>query len=163
MSITLDGTTGVTTPGLSSTGTITPGQTTGIVGTTTNNNAQAGSVGEFVSSSVTSVTAGTTATDITSISLTAGDWDITISVNSAGVPATSPAFRIGLNTTSVTFPSDSQESCFCWQDVTVGVMAGTIPNMRKSIAATTTFYLIGQSYTTANTAVQGRLSARRRR
>ena len=92
MSIVLDGTAGVTTPGLSSTsnatvtgtlgvtGTITPGQTTGIVGTTTNNSAQAGSVGEYIESRVVqgSAVALTTATDtnVTSISITAGDWDV---------------------------------------------------------------------------------------
>jgi hypothetical protein len=49
------GSIGNTTPGtgafttLSSTGTFTPSQTNGIVGTTTNNNANAGAVGEFVS------------------------------------------------------------------------------------------------------------------
>jgi len=54
--------------------------TGGILGTTTNNNASAGYVGEFVSSEVligsaVSISANT-ATDLTSISLTAGDWDV---------------------------------------------------------------------------------------
>ena len=61
-------------------GTITPSQTNGIVGTTTNNNANALSVGEYVSGtlavgSATSLSTGTAKT-IISISLTAGDWDV---------------------------------------------------------------------------------------
>ncbi|MGF6309478.1 hypothetical protein ABIB82_003924 [Bradyrhizobium sp. i1.8.4] len=48
--------------------------------TNTNNNASAGNVGEFISSNVASgsavaLTTGTAA-DVTSISLTAGDWDV---------------------------------------------------------------------------------------
>jgi len=66
------------------TGAITPSQTAGIVGTTTNNNANAGSVGEVVSSSVavgsavslTTAAGAFTGKTITSISLTAGDWNV---------------------------------------------------------------------------------------
>jgi hypothetical protein len=152
MSLILDGTAGVTGPA-----------TKVIVGTTTNDDAAAGYVGEYISSSVTSATAGTTATTLTSIPLTAGDWDISISVNSGGVPGTSIGFRVGLSTTSATFLTDYQEVCFVYQDTVQSVMSGCIPNMRKSIASTTTYYLIAQSYTTANIYVQGRISARRRR
>jgi len=152
MSLILDGTAGVTGPA-----------TKVIVGTTTNDDAAAGYVGEYISSSVISVTAGTTATTLTSIPLTAGDWDITITVNSSGAPGTSTGFRIGLGIATATFPSDLQESCFVYQDTVQSVMSGCIPNIRKSIASTTTYYLIAQSYTTANIYVQGRISARRRR
>jgi len=68
--VTISGTLGVT-------GTITPGQTTGIVGTTTNNNAQAGSVGEYIESVIASGSSVSLTTSVmvnmTSISLTAGD------------------------------------------------------------------------------------------
>ena len=55
-------------------------QTVGIIGTTTNNNANALSIGEYVSGtlaagSATSLSTGTAKT-IISISLTAGDWDV---------------------------------------------------------------------------------------
>ena len=62
---------------LSATGLISPAQTVGIVGTTTNNSVQAGSVGEYVESVVASTTSGYTSgstVNVTSISLTAGDW-----------------------------------------------------------------------------------------
>jgi hypothetical protein len=60
---------------LSVTGTITPSQTAGIVGTTTNNNANAGSVGEQIISNKLTNVAMTSAVlvNVTSISLTAGD------------------------------------------------------------------------------------------
>jgi hypothetical protein len=165
----INGTVGATTPTtgvfttIDASSTITPNQLAGIVGTNTNNDANAGSVGEYISSSVTGVTVATTATNVTSISVTAGDWDITIAVNSGGVPGTSTLFRLGLSTTSATFLTDYQEVCFVYQDTVQSVMSGCIPNMRKSIASTTTYYLVAQSYTTANNYVQGRISARRRR
>jgi hypothetical protein len=62
---------------LSASSTITPSQTSGIVGTNTNNSANAGSVGEYVSATASafSLTSNTPA-NATSISLTAGDWDV---------------------------------------------------------------------------------------
>lgn len=61
-------------------GTITPTQTGGIIGTTTNNSVQAGSVGELITASLAQgsqigLSTGVSA-NITSISLTAGDWDV---------------------------------------------------------------------------------------
>lgn len=57
-------------------GTFTPHQTFGIVGTNAVNNAQAGSVGERITNSASVSVATSTPTTITSISLTAGDWEI---------------------------------------------------------------------------------------
>ena len=79
----LNGTLGATTPStvaattISATGSITPAQGPGIVGTTTNNNANTGSWGEYLTNATTgtSLTANTPA-NATSVSLTAGDWDV---------------------------------------------------------------------------------------
>lgn len=62
---------------LAASGAITPSQTAGIVGTTTNNNANAGSVGEVVSGAgtPTNMTSGSFTTLVT-FSLTPGDWDV---------------------------------------------------------------------------------------
>lgn len=57
-------------------GTFTPHQTFGIVGTNAVNNAQAGSVGERITNSASVSVATYTPTTVTSISLTAGDWEI---------------------------------------------------------------------------------------
>jgi len=63
-----------------------------LIGTTTNDNAAAGQVGEYVSSTITggasvALTPGV-ATNITSISLTAGDWDVSIMGYFTGTPTT---------------------------------------------------------------------------
>ena len=85
--LTSPGPIGATTPGsiaattITASNTITPDPVFGIVGSPTNNNAQTGSVGEYVSAvalypgGAISVSTGTVST-ITSITLTAGDWDV---------------------------------------------------------------------------------------
>jgi hypothetical protein len=56
---------------------ITPTSTIGIKGTATNDSAQAGSVGEFINNTATGVSmTSTIVANVTSISLTAGDWDV---------------------------------------------------------------------------------------
>jgi hypothetical protein len=72
---------------ISASGAITPSQTAGIVGTTAANNANAGSIGELITATASGValTTGTTA-NVCSISLTAGDWEVSgaISLGNAG-------------------------------------------------------------------------------
>ena len=150
-SININGTVGATTP------------STGVfVGVSTNSDAAAGQIGEYVGSDVASRTIGTAATNITSISLTAGDWDLTVLFNSAGVPGTTTLIRIGISTTSATFSGSSFDSCFCFVDAVNGVSAGNIPSTRISLASTTTYYFVGQCYTTAiTTSAQGSMRARR--
>jgi hypothetical protein len=78
---------------LTATGIITPSQTAGIAGTTTNNDANAGSVGQEITANATGVSAsnGVTA-NCTSAALAAGDYEVT------GMFATFPA---GGTTTSI--------------------------------------------------------------
>lgn len=88
-------------------GSITPTQTGGVIGTTTNNNANSGSVGEIISSvvSFSSAINLTTATpaNITFIPLTAGDWDISASVGfDASAATTLTALEAGISYTSAT-------------------------------------------------------------
>jgi len=159
------------------TGAITPSQTAGIVGTTTNNNANAGSVGEVVSSSVAvgsavSLTNATTAFSgktITSISLTAGDWDVFGVVginNTATTNFTSSAG--GISTTNDTLSSLYEETIrFSYGAaglVPNNVFSFAIPTTRISIASTTTYYLIGYAVFSVSTATAyGRITARRMR
>ncbi len=142
-----------------------------IVGTSTNNNANAGSVGEYVESilvqgSATALTTGTAKT-ITSISLTAGDWDVT------GVVYILPA-----NTTTVTFTAGSISTTTNTMDVLAGRhsenirptttgtgsiwMTEAIPRLRVSLSATTTYFLVGQcTFATSTCSAWGIISARR--
>jgi hypothetical protein len=160
------------------TGAITPSQTAGIVGTTTNNNANAGSIGEVVSSSVAvgsavSVTTATSATSgktVTSISLTAGDWDVFGILGLNGTATTNfTVMAGGINTTTDNLSSLYEERAELIYGVSGLVPAGspvsfTTPTTRVSIASTTTYYLVAYAQFTVSTATGfGRITARRMR
>ncbi|MET3907100.1 hypothetical protein ABID59_001431 [Bradyrhizobium sp. S3.3.6] len=140
-------------------------------GTATNDNASAGNIGEYVESVITSgsAVALTTATakTVTSISLTAGDWDVD------GVVGFLPA-----NTTSVTLFAGCLSLVTNTLDVTPGRIVnpplGTVvynggtathapvPPYRFSLNATTTVFLVARSDFTASTNVAyGIVRARR--
>lgn len=144
--------------------TITPSQTNGIVGTTTNNNANAGSVGEYISNSTagTSLTAGTTA-NCTSASLTAGDWDVTAVVrfNPAGTTTINFEYA-GINTTSATLGA---LGTFVLNTNTFTTGSGSYtqaPIVRVSLASTTTVFAVAQASFAASTMTcDGFIRARR--
>lgn len=149
---------------------ITFNSTSGIVGTTTNDNAAAGSVGEFVSSEVligSAVNLTTaTAADITSISLTAGDWDVRGNVvfNPAGT-TTSNSHIAWISTTSATLPTLPNKGALT--ESLVAYSAGNAPaletgTIRISVAGTTTVFLSARMVFLVSTAnAYGFISARR--
>jgi len=158
--------------GLAVTGAITPSQTSGIVGTTTNNNANAGSVGEFVESVIASASKVSLTTSIqanvTSISLTAGDWDL------SGIiyfdPAASTVYSIvlgGVSTTSATLPSRDTGNQAVLKSSVGGFETGApislvLPSSRLSLASTTTVYLVAsQVFTVSTLHAFGAIRARR--
>jgi hypothetical protein len=142
---------GATTPStgafttISATGAITPSQTAGIVGTTTNNNANAGSVGEYVTATAgpTAVT-NATITNLTSISLGAGDWEVDGNVKwHPGSADTQNSGNVGISTVAGTNPSDplltqsgtvSHGTSDDWTQIP--------PSQRLSLSSTTTVYLV---------------------
>lgn len=138
-------------------GAITPVSTAGIVGTNTNNNATAGAYGEYVTNSGAGV-ALTTATpaNATSVSLTAGDWDVSGSVQF--VPAgttTVSAIAAGVSTTSATLGALGS---FNSLSATLTTGAGQIistPTFRISLSATTTVYIVAQMTFGVSTATCG--------
>lgn len=141
-----------------------------IAGTTTNNNAASGLLGEIVSSlvAVGSPQAMTTNTamNVTSISLTAGDWDVEANVNFINTGSTltgSPNVQAGINTTSATIPVDGSEVSTGLLGVTLTNTDGvTIPRKRVSIAVTTTVYLCAKAIFTIGTFTSyGQISGRR--
>jgi hypothetical protein len=134
----------------------------GIVGTTTNNNANAGSVGELVTSVVSAGFAITTATstNITTISLTAGDWDV--SGNAMWLlSATATNAQVWVSTVSATQPAGTS-SGYAALVATVGngniMPTGTL---RVSIVATTTVYLTVLGFFTGTCSIVGTIRARR--
>ena len=146
--------------------------TNGIVGTVTNDNATAGSVGEYVSSTIASGSAVSLTTvtpaNITSISLTAGDWDVWLDANFLGGSSTTVAsLQATINTISATlsttpgnftdigYVSGAIFSIVTTETLKVGIV-------RYSLASTTTVYGVAEaSFGTSTLAVYGILQARR--
>lgn len=143
-----------------------------IQGSNTNDSASAGYVGEYISSSIAagagpSLTTGVAA-NVTSISLTAGDWLVT-----------AQAYVTMATTTSYTNVNYSISQTSATQDVTAGkwinfqTPAAVIGNThitfgavtyRLSLSATTTVYLPAQAtFTVSTAAAWGTIAARRLR
>lgn len=143
-----------------------------ILGTATNDNAAAGYIGEYVSSNVpigsaVSLTTGVAKT-VTSISLTAGDWDVGGTVGfSEGATTTCTQQIAGISTTNNTLPTSPGAGAYAQQGGTgVNGTGAVMPTgtTRISLAATTTVYLIAQASFAASTdAAYGFLWARRAR
>ena len=137
-------------------------------GTATNDSASAGYIGEYSSASLaagSAVTLTSTVTaNVTSMSLTAGDWDV--SANAVFNPAAAVNYIwAGISTTSATMGTIGNGSNNLITSPTQGNYAGCplIP-FRISLSGTTTVYLVAQSQfsSTAPTAF-GLLRARRMR
>lgn len=153
---------------LSASSAISPSQTAGIVGTTTNNNANTGSVGEFVTTSTLATSASSgVLLNATSMSLTAGDWDVTgvIQTNPTGT-TTQQFVAAGISVTSAAFGTIASGFNNIAGMIT-GTLAGVSVNMsapvtRISIASTTTVYLVAQSnFGISTMTVSGFIRARR--
>ncbi len=138
-----------------------------ILGTATNDNAASGYVGEYVSSLIASGSAVSfttaTAANVTSISLTAGDWDVEGNVNFSETTSTVTARTSGISTTSATLPTNGSEAyCGVQSTVTSETNTITLPRKRISLASTTTVYLVGSATFSAGTCAGfGTITARR--
>jgi hypothetical protein len=149
---------------LDATGAITPSQTAGIVGTTTNNNANAGSFGEFMTATGTgvSLTTGTTA-NITSITLTAGDWDV--SGNTEFVAAASTIISIAqtaVTTTSLANGVAGLRGINSSTQQASNNISLVAPVQRINVSTSTTVYLTGwASFSTSTLTATGIIRARR--
>lgn len=137
--------------------------------TATNDSAMAGNIGEFASGTASGVSmSSSTNTDITSVSLTAGDWDCWGTVTfTTGAATAATTFASWLSTTSATDPNGLNSGARIQYNYTFPtVIASTfsIGKIRISLSGTTTLYLTGiwlGSGTTPNGS--GFIGARRRR
>jgi len=141
--------------------------TSKVQGTTTNDNAPTGGIGEYVEVvySATNAPAAGAFGDATSISLTAGDWDVSHQAVLLLSGATlSGNVEVGVSTTSGnTSPSNngSDVQFLAWSTASNSV-GGGIFNRRFSLASTTTVYAKIRAVTSAGTPqFTGRISARR--
>lgn len=120
----------------------------GIQGTSTNDSAVAGNEGEFVSSQITaagavSLTSPATS-NVTSISLTAGDWDAWGNVGFLPNAATTTDFVAGgISIVSATLGDVATVAFTSWAAATnlAGNVSVAAPYRRLSLATTTTVYL----------------------
>jgi hypothetical protein len=105
-----------------------------------------------------------TAANCASISLTAGDWDVSGSISfAAGASTVITALEAGVNTTSSTFPATLGNFNANVQSYTTGTTnVISTPVVRESLASTTTVYLVGlSSFTTSTMSCSGFIRARR--
>lgn len=151
---------------LTVTGNLTPSQTAGIVGTTTNNNANAGSVGEYLSNTGTAVSlTSASPTTVATITLTAGDWDVWGAAQYVPAGTTVIANQvIGINTANSLPASITQEGN------TTGTKAagqGDIINIspfRVTLTGSQSYNLVVQgSFSISTCTATGTIQARRRR
>ena len=146
--------------------------TPSITGVTDASNASAGSVGEYISATLSSGSAVSlttfTAKTVTSISLTAGDWDVTGVVNMFfGATTNVVAAYGGASIVNNTLGANNTFTGTLY--ATTGAVLGDvlqtrspIPMQRISISATTTVYLIAfASFTVSTVNAHGEIRARR--
>ncbi len=133
-------------------GSLATSQTAGIIGTTTNNAANAGSVGEYVTSAVASGAGPTlsnnTPADVTTISLTAGDWDVSV-VGMFNVDATVTVANVTICASLTTATLDTTPGRIAYNaPFTSGAGGNTlgfsVPSARFSLSGTATIYMVAQ-------------------
>lgn len=139
-------------------------------GTGTNDSAAAGYVGQYISSSIVAGSAvpltTTVSANVTSISLTAGDWDVASSVLFLPDPTTTSTAQHGaISATTGTFPTAGSENNIGGLSIAFGA-GGTgqfcVGPTRISLASTTTIYLVASAIFAVSTmAAYGFIGARR--
>ena len=142
-----------------------------IAGTTTNDNAAAGNVGEFISSTILSAGAvsltSTVTANITSIPLTAGDWNVWGNIaTTPGSGTTTSNIQAWINTVSASAPVIPNGGAYVGTPAYAANLAAQVPvgMMRLSLPATTTVYLsIDATFAVSTLSAYGFIGARRAR
>lgn len=146
--------------------------TGGIVGTATNDSAGAGTVGQFINSVILTGSAvaltTNTAANITSISLSAGDWDVWGTLWLAPAAGTiTTTIAVAVSQTTGTMPTTpaigtSIQMIRGLSTAATEVCILEAPTTRISIGGTTTIYLVAYvTFTTSTMGGYGSLCARR--
>lgn len=143
-------------------------------GETTTGNASAGNIGEYitvdvVSGSAVSLTTGTPA-NIGSMSLTAGDWEVTLAAQFKGGATTTITYTVAsISTISATHgTADNAQVQGFWNNMvpfgTITQFSQVVPPIRISLASTTTIYMVASAgFGTSTLSVFGQMKARRAR
>lgn len=140
-------------------------------GTATNDSATAGNVGQLISASVAAGSAisltNNAPANVTSISLTAGDWDISAAgMWTFGATTTVSDFFCSVSTTSATQDlTVGKNAQWSFNALVVGANSSptlTIPTTQISLSGTTTVYLVATAgFGVSTAAVFGIIRARR--
>lgn len=161
------------TGGITGVGAITVTTPNGFIasGTPTNDAAAAGFIGEYATASLASGSATSlttvTAKTIISVSLTAGDWDVTGSVQYIPAATTTTAYvQQGISTTNNTLGGEGTFTSSSGGNLSGTVLGSLIsenvPVVRLSLAATTTVYLVAKaSFAVSTETGYGTIRARR--
>lgn len=141
------------------------GQGTGgveVQGSTAASNAQTGFVGEVFSSSILAASAITlTGTgNLTSITLSAGDWDVTGNVT-VTTSTTLTKLTAGISTTTNTQPDVSLQSTIAGTSTGIGGVVA--PTQRINVSGSQTVYIVATTAGTGTIQICGNIFARRRR
>jgi hypothetical protein len=135
-----------------------------IQGVTNASNATAGNVGEVIASTILNSSAvsltNSTPKNVTSITLSAGDWDIfsNVSIFASGNLIT--VFASGINTTTATLPDVSMY--LTNQGPASDAFGGAVPYQRANISSPTTYFLVAQAnFASGTAAASGGIYARR--
>lgn len=138
-----------------------------VYGVQTNSAASAGYVGELIYSQnliPTNCASTTTFGNVTSISLTAGDWEVTGMVNFTANSATCNFARTSITTTSGGSGTEGVSIFTGAPPTATYSVSQVIPNLRMSLASTTTVYITAAaSYSGGTPQVIGHIRARRAR
>lgn len=140
-------------------------------GVTSGSSASAGIIGEVISSIVSSgspvsITTSGTAQNVTSISLTAGDWDV---IGQVGVIASSTMSSVigSISKTSGTLGADSAlDECVVRSNLTftsISTESIALPMGVFNVSGSTTVYLVVNATFASTATCFGKLVARRRR
>lgn len=156
-------------------GLLAPATAKGIRGTTAADNPAIGSVGETITGAVAAASAVSlttlTSVNVTSISLSAGDWDVRGNVLFTLASTTTMGYLYcGINTTSATLPTGpaglagiAGAGTNATTDVTLAPAINIAP-VRINVSSTTTVYLIARAkFGTSTCKAYGSIVARRRR
>ena len=142
-----------------------------IVGTPTNDAPCAGCIGELITATAApaavSLTTGTSA-NVTSVSLTAGDWDCSGTVNfTFGATTSVTNLTGGASQTTGTLPTQDarfDNETAAQVPTASAVAAYPIPVTQQLLASTTTVYLVAQgTFTVSTLSAGGTLRCRRMR
>lgn len=135
-------------------------------GTETNDNAAAQMMGEYIASSVGPTTVAlttSTVAEVTSVSLTAGDWNCWANESFSG-PSASVTGLTGAINTSIALPTPPNGGAYFSIPAAFSDSSPTFPvgMIRESLASTTTIYLVVEAVFSAGTLDAGGSIACRR-